>query len=104
MITLEDCIAMCGLDPDEIAAVMEHENVPEIEAAAIASDLLHRAGGAAAIRQMLLDDFRQAQDRGDRRHAAELLLTLRRFLHEHPEAAPMKRPQAPSGSEHGARG
>ena len=25
MISLEDCIGMCGLDPDEVAAIGEHE-------------------------------------------------------------------------------
>jgi hypothetical protein len=43
MISLEDRIAMCGLDADEVQAIMEHEGVSEIEAAAIASDLLHKA-------------------------------------------------------------
>jgi len=86
MISIEDCVAMSGLDPEEVAAVMEHEHVPEIEAAAIACDLLQQIGGAAAIRQMLVDDFRAAIGRGDRQHAARLLLALRRFLHEHPEA------------------
>lgn len=87
MISIEDCIAMCGLDREEVDAIMEHEHVPEVEAAAIASDLLHRAGGAAEIRQMLVDDMRAARANGDRAHAAALLTVLRRFLHEHPEAA-----------------
>ena len=87
MISLEDCIAMCGLDADEIAAIAEHEHVPEIEAAAIASDLLQSREGLARIRTMLVEDLRAARGRGDLRHAAEILATLRRFLHEHPEAA-----------------
>jgi hypothetical protein len=90
MISLEDCIAMCGLDEDEVAAIVEHEHVPEIEAAAMASELMHRPGGAAAIRGILVDDMRAARRRGDLRRAAELLATLRRFLDEHPEAATPK--------------
>ena len=86
MISLEDCIALCGLDPDEVAAVAEHEHVPEILATEIAWDMLHHPGGSKAIRQIIVDDFRGALAAGDRHHAAELLLTLRRFLHEHPEA------------------
>lgn len=86
MISLEDCIAFCGLEEDEVAAVAEHESVSEMMAAEIAFDLLHRAAGAAAIRQMIVEDFRAAVARGDRAHAAGLLLTLRRFLHRHPEA------------------
>jgi hypothetical protein len=87
MISIEDCVAMCGLDADEIAAIVEHEHVPEIEATAIASELLQREGGAAEIRKMLVDDLRAARQRGEHRHAAVLLATLRRFLHEHPEGA-----------------
>lgn len=87
MISIEDCIAMSGLDADEIAAIMEHEHVPEIEATAIASELLHRKGGADEIREILVDDLRDARRRGEYRHAAVLLAALRRFLHEHPEAA-----------------
>jgi hypothetical protein len=87
MISIEDCIAMCGLDADEVAAIMEHEHVPEIEAAAIANELLHRTGGAGEIRVILVDDLRAARQRGEHRHAAVLLAALRRFLHEHPEAA-----------------
>jgi hypothetical protein len=88
MISIEDCIAMCGLDPDQVAAIMEHEHVVEIEATAIASDLLHREGGPDAIRHMLVDDVRAAQQRGDHRHAAELLAALRHFLQEHPQGRP----------------
>ena len=34
MITLEDCIAMCGLTEQEVLAIAEHEHIPEIAAAA----------------------------------------------------------------------
>jgi hypothetical protein len=40
MISLEDCISMCGLDENEVAAIAEHEHIPEIAAAALASYLL----------------------------------------------------------------
>ena len=33
MISLEDCIAMCGLHRDEVLALAEHEHIPEIAAA-----------------------------------------------------------------------
>jgi hypothetical protein len=78
---------MCGLDADEVAAITEHEHVPPIEAAAIASELMHCPDGPPRIRAMLVDDMRAAHARGDLGHAAGLLATLRRFLLEHPEAA-----------------
>ena len=30
MITLEDCIGLCGLTEEEVLAVAEHEHLPEI--------------------------------------------------------------------------
>jgi hypothetical protein len=37
LISLADCIGMCGLDENEVAAISEHEHIPEIAAAALAS-------------------------------------------------------------------
>jgi hypothetical protein len=34
MISLEDCVGMCGLTKEEVLAIAEHEHVPEIAAAA----------------------------------------------------------------------
>jgi hypothetical protein len=86
MISLEDCIALCGLDPDEVAAIAEHEQVPEVVATEIGWRLLQDPGGAGAIRQFIVDDLRAAIKAGRRDRAAELLLTLRHYIHHHPEA------------------
>ena len=91
MISIEDCIGLCGLDPDEIGAIAEHEHVPDICAAALGQYLLKREHGAEAIRDMIVDDIRAAEQRGDRGHARDLLLTLHRFLSTHPEALPATR-------------
>ena len=40
MVSLEDCIAFCGLDENEVAAISEHEHIPEIAATALADYLL----------------------------------------------------------------
>ena len=42
MISLEDCIALCGLDEEQVLAIAEHEHIPEIAAAALADYLLHK--------------------------------------------------------------
>lgn len=86
MISLEDCIAMCGLDEEEIAAICEHEHIGEVPAAAMASYLLHQEHGAEKIRAMIVDDIREALDNGRPKHAAELLTVLRHFVQHHPEA------------------
>ncbi len=86
MISLEDCIAMCGLDAKEIEAIAEHEHIPEISAAALADHLLHQVGGAKRIREMILDDIRIALESGCADHAAELSMALSHFVEHHPEA------------------
>ncbi len=86
MITLEDCIAMCGLTEEEVLAVAEHEHVPEIAAAGLADYLLDRDHGAEKIRDMIVDDIRQALERKDEAHARELFGVLRHFVATHPEA------------------
>ena len=43
MITLEDCIAFCGLTEEEVLAIAEHEHVPEMAASALASSFSPRA-------------------------------------------------------------
>lgn len=86
MISLEDCVAMCGLSPEEIAAVSEHEHIPEIAATALADYLLHQAGGPERIRTMIIEDIHKALDAGRVEHAGDLFSTLRHFLDEYPQA------------------
>ena len=88
MISLEDCIALCGLTREQVLAIAEHEHMPEIAAAALAQYLLKREQGAEKVRQMIHDDIRAAQARGDREHVQSLLHVLHHFLRDHPEARP----------------
>ena len=82
-ITREDCIALCGLDEAEVAAIGEHEHMGDVAAAALAHYLLHQQGGAVVIRDMIVDDLRAALKRHDRRRAKELFIALRHFVGEH---------------------
>jgi hypothetical protein len=86
MISLEDCIGLCGLDEEEVAAISEHEHIPEIAAAALASYLLKQPHGGEIIRSMIIDDIHKALDDGRVRHAAELFMALRHFLDQNPDA------------------
>ena len=86
MISLEDCIAFCGLDKDEVAAIGEHEHIPDIAATALADYLLKQPHGGEAIRTMIVDDIQKALSAGRVRHAQELFMALRHFLDHHPEA------------------
>ena len=85
MISLEDCIGLCGLTEAEVLAIAEHEHIPEIAAAALASYLLHERHGSEKIRDMIRDDIRDALDRKDTAHASELVAALRHFMADHPE-------------------
>ena len=87
MITLEDCIAFCGLTREEVAALAEHEHIPEIAAAALAEFLLKQRRGPEKIHEMIVEDIRAALHRGDRKHAHELFGALRHYLATHPECS-----------------
>ena len=86
MISVQDCIDLCGLNEDEVAAICEHEHIPEVAAAALASYLLHQPHGEETIRTIIIDDIRTALYRGRVTHAAELFMALRHFLEQHPNA------------------
>jgi hypothetical protein len=83
MISIEDCIALSGLTRDEVDAIGEHEHMPEAAATALASYLLNRPEGAREIREMIVEDIREARAKGDHKHAAELFGALRHFLETH---------------------
>jgi hypothetical protein len=86
MITLEDCIAFCGLTEEEVLAIAEHEHLPEIGSTALAAYLLSQERGSEMVRDMIVDDIRQAQLHCDRTHVLTLLHVLHHFLRSHPEA------------------
>ena len=58
MITLEDCISLCGLTEEQVLAIAEHEHLPEIAATALAQYLLHQQHGTEKIRDMIVDGKR----------------------------------------------
>jgi hypothetical protein len=86
MISLEDCLALCGLSEAEVLALAEHEHVPEIVAASIGCHLLCQPDGDRKIGAMIADDVTMALARGDKSHADELRATLQGFVTNHPEA------------------
>jgi hypothetical protein len=92
MISLEDCIAFCGLTEEEVLAIAEHEHLPEIAAAALAQYLLSQEHGSEKVRDMIVDDIRQAQFGGDKERVLTLLHVLHHFLKTHPEARPSRHP------------
>jgi hypothetical protein len=92
MITLEDCIGMCGLTEEEVLAVAEHEHLPEVAATALAQYFLSRERGSEESRDMIVDDIREAQWNRNKEHVLTLLHVLHHFLSTHPEARPSEHP------------
>ena len=86
MISLEDCVALCGLTRDEVLALAEHEHIPEIAAVALGQHLLNQPTGCTTIRAMIAQNIHAARKRGDMRHAEELAVALQDFVTSHPEA------------------
>ena len=70
MIALEDCIGLCGFDEDEVAAISEHEHIPEIAAADLANYL------STTFTKL---STRVASD------TLRVFMALRHFLEQHPE-------------------
>lgn len=95
MICLEDCIALCGLSEEEVLAIAEHEHLPEMAAAALAQYLMRQEYGTMKIRDMIVDDVRRAQQRGDKQHVQTLLHVLHHFLKTHPDARPAGKEKNP---------
>src|SRR3954469_17306803 len=77
MISLEDCVGLCDLSPEEIEAIGEHEHVPAIIAATLGSYLIHSEHGPEKVRDMIVDDIRSAVHRHDIPHARHLVSTWR---------------------------
>ena len=92
MITLEDCIAFSGLTEAEVLAIAEHEHISEMAAAALAQYYLSREDGTERLRDMIVEDIREAQSRNDKAHIQTLLHVLHHFLKDHPESVPSQHP------------
>lgn len=85
MLTFDDCLALCELTEDEIAAIAEHEHLPMIVAAELGSYLIQGPDGALTVKRIILDDILAANRAGDPLHAITLKLVLRQFVERHPE-------------------
>ena len=96
MLTFDDCVALCELTEDEIAAIAEHEHLPMIVAAELGNYLIQGPDGALRIKRIILDDLLVADRVGDKGRALTLKLVLRHFVDRHPECR--GRQPAPRGA------
>lgn len=84
MLTLEDCIGLCGLSEEEVLAIAQHEHIPEIAAAELGNYLCRTPDGELAIKAMIRDDIAYAAASGNRERLLTLKLVLRNFILQHP--------------------
>lgn len=94
-LSIQDCIDMSDLTEDEIMAIAEHEEIPEVLAIELGSYLVHAPGGEKRIKRMIQDDIRMATEKGNIKRAAMLKSVLKHYLEQHTPAA--KRATAPPG-------
>ncbi|WP_374309991.1 hypothetical protein [Dongia sp.] len=87
MLTFDDCQALCGVSKGVVAAIAEHEHIPQMAAAEMANYLCENEAGERCIRRYILDDIAKAEGRGDTKHAAVLRAVFCHFVETHPRAA-----------------
>jgi hypothetical protein len=105
MISLEDCLELCGLSEDEVLAIAQHEHIPEIVAAELGNYLVSTPDGQLCVKGMIRDDIALAAAAGDRARALALKLVLRRFIAQHPRCearhlAQIRYPERRAAEEH----
>jgi hypothetical protein len=84
MLSLEDCISLCGLTGEEVQAIAEHERIPQIAAAEFGNYLVSSPQGELCIKAMIRDDIARACACADRERELGLRLVLRNFVLAHP--------------------
>jgi hypothetical protein len=87
MISLDDIMDMTDLTREEIAAVAEHEGLPDVSASTLADYMMHLHHGPQMVLRMISEDIRAALRRDDVDHARDLYAVLHHFVATHPDAA-----------------
>lgn len=83
MMSMTQCALLAGLAPNEIILGAEPSNKHR---SLYSSYLLNLRRGAETVRRMIVSDIRCWLDLGSPENAADLLIVLRWFLSDHPEA------------------
>jgi len=88
MLTYEDCVGLSDLTEEEIEAISQHEQLPEIVAAELGSYLVHDSMGVPMLKRIIIEDIEQARRREDKQHVLQLKLVLKHFIQTHPHNKP----------------
>ena len=84
MLSIGDCVGMCGLDEDELRVLAEHEHLPMIVAAELAANMLQTPGGIRQIRHFVLEALEASVARHDWEREKHLRTVLGHFTSAHP--------------------
>ncbi|MGB4912660.1 MAG: hypothetical protein WBO95_11145 [Candidatus Dechloromonas phosphoritropha] len=85
MLALRDCIDMCDLTEQEVAAIAEEENLPPIVAVVVGHNLLRSRRGLEHMCGVLKNRTERAVHRGDHVSAARHLRTYEDFRQRCPQ-------------------
>jgi hypothetical protein len=88
MLTLRDCLDFCDLSEDVVEAIAEHDHLPPILAAELATCLAAAPGGMHVIHRYMCDNAAASAHRGDGGRQERRTGTLARFEADHPEVRP----------------
>jgi hypothetical protein len=84
MISLDECVAMSGLEEDEVAIVAEHEHVPLMIAAELVQTLLETPKGLYRLHVIFQDRLAELAAGRDRTKERELARLYAQFRARHP--------------------
>ncbi len=84
MLTLQDCLALSELTPEELMVIAKHEHLPDIVAVEKGYAFLQKEWGNPALRQMVMDELTDAMQHGQREAALKLIEILRDCCEKHP--------------------
>ena len=77
MLTLQDCVALSELTPEELMIIAHHEHLPDIVAVEKGYAILQKEWGNPALRQMVMDELTAAMQHGERAAAPRLMEIFR---------------------------
>lgn len=84
MLSMQDVLDYCDLDPGEIAAVAEHEHIPLTVAAELSEVLLCSPEGVCRLHSMIIENMEHAIETGHFQHVKDLAQTYQHLQRTHP--------------------
>lgn len=84
MLSLGDCVGMCGLNEDELQVLADHEHLPMVVAAELAAGMLQTPKGIWQIRHFMFKALEASVARHDAERERHLRAVISHFTSSHP--------------------